>query len=65
MNGVILFYITKKSYYLIIFFDFAKEYLLYLYFIKKKTKQKIFLFITIKIIYEYIFHTLWNKKNYN
>ena len=61
--GVILFSLTKKSIYLIIFFDFIKEYLLYKHFYKNYN-DKIYYFIIIKIIIEIIMHKFINKHNY-
>jgi hypothetical protein len=61
--GVMLFYITKNSRWLIIFFDFAKEYLLYL-FIFGKNYLYIPIFIIGKIGFEYYFHTIFNPNHY-
>ena len=61
--GVILFTITKDSIYLIIFFDFVKEYLLYL-FIFGKNYNYILFFVIGKICFEYYYHTIHNKNNY-
>jgi hypothetical protein len=61
--GVILFYITKDSKWLIIFFDFAKEYLIYL-FIFGKNYLCIPYFIILKICFEYYCHTKYNLNNY-
>jgi len=61
--GVILFYYTKNSQWLIIFFDFVKEYLIYLYFFKDSTLMLIVM-ILLKIVFEFIFHTYHNKNNY-
>jgi hypothetical protein len=61
--GVILFYITKNSKWLIIFFDFAKEYLIYL-FIFGENYFYIPYFIFFKICFEYYYHTKHNLNNY-
>lgn len=61
--GVILFYFTKSSKWLIIFFDFVKEYLIYL-FIFKKNYVYIPLFMFVKICFEYYFHIFVNQNNY-
>lgn len=53
--GVILFCITKDNKWLIIFFDFVKEYLLY-YFIFGNNNSYIFIFILLKINFEYYLH---------
>lgn len=53
--GVILFNITKKRIWLVVFFDFMKEYLLYRYFIGKNNSY-LPLFILGKIGFEYYFH---------
>lgn len=61
--GVILFGISGLSKYLIIFFDFVKEYMLYKYiFADKYTYLPIF--VIFKIIFEYYFHSTVNKKQY-
>ena len=62
--GVILFYITKDSKWLIIFFDFAKEYLIYL-FIFGQNYLYIPYFIILKICFEYYYHTKHNLNNYS
>jgi len=61
--GVLLFLLTRKSYPLIIFFDFVKEYLLYRY-IFGTNYSYICLFILFKIIFEFYFHTFYNKSSY-
>lgn len=61
--GVILFGISGLSKYLIIFFDFVKEYMLYKYiFADNYTYLPIA--IIFKIIFEYYFHSNVNKKQY-
>lgn len=61
--GVILFYFSKNSQWLILFFDFAKEYLLYLFFFGEKYLY-IPIFVLLKIIFEYYYHTMHNINNY-
>ena len=61
--GVLLFYITKNSKWLILFFDFAKEYLLYI-FIFGNNYVYLPLFILSKIFFEYYHHTINNYNNY-
>lgn len=61
--GVILFGITGLSIYLVIFFDFIKEYLLYIYLFKNNNSY-IYLFIVGKILIEYIHHNYLNKNSY-
>lgn len=61
--GVILFVITKDSRWLILFFDFAKEYLLYL-FLFRNNYSYIPIFVLFKICYEYYYHTIHNKNSY-
>jgi len=53
--GVILFNITKNWIWLVIFFDFIKEYLVYLHFFRKNNKYLPF-FIIGKIGFEYYLH---------
>ena len=61
--GVSLFLITKDRRWLIIFFDFIKEYLLYLYITKSKKNNKLLItLIVLKIIYEYAIHVIGKKK---
>jgi hypothetical protein len=60
--GVIFFTQTKNSYYLVIFFDFIKEYLIYKYFFGNNYSY-IYIFIILKIIFEYLLHIVHN--NYN
>ena len=61
--GVVLFYFTKNSMWLIFFFDFAKEFLLYLY-IFGKNYAYLPLCMVCKIGFEYYFHTIVNKPHY-
>ena len=61
--GVILFSMTKDSKWLIIFFDFIKEYLLYLYLFGNDYRY-IAVFILSKIGFEYFHHTITNPNNY-
>jgi len=55
MLGVILFYFTKNSKWLVIFFDFVKEYFLYV-FVFGYDYSYIPAFITGKILFEYQKH---------
>lgn len=61
--GVILFYFTKASYWLILFFDFVKEYMVYIYIFKDNYKYLPFAAIA-KILFEYYFHSSVNKEKY-
>lgn len=61
--GVTLFYITKDSSWLILFFDFIKEYLLYL-FIFNRNYSYILVCIFLKICFEFYFHKKVNNANY-
>jgi len=61
--GVILFCLTKNSIWLIVFFDFIKEYLLYLFIFGNKFIYLPF-FMVCKIIFEYYLHTKVNKSHY-
>ena len=60
--GVILFNASKKRVWLVPFFDFIKEYLLYLYFIGKNNTF-LPIFIIMKIIFEYYFHIYRQSKS--
>ena len=61
--GIILFYKSKNSKWFIIFFDFAKEYILYSYIFNNNCNY-IILFIILKILFEYYHHTINNPNNY-
>ena len=61
--GVILFSTTKNSKSLVVFFDFVKEYLLYLFLFGKNFKYLPFC-ITLKMCFEYYFHSVVNKSHY-
>ena len=61
--GVVLFSLTKNSKWLIFFFDFVKEYLLYL-FVFGRNYNYMPVFILCKIVFEYYFHTKINKPQY-
>lgn len=61
--GVLLFGLSKRTFWLIIFFDFVKEYMIYLYFFMNANNYLQF-FIVCKIIFEYYFHTVVNKSKY-
>lgn len=60
--GVVLFSITKKSIWLVVFFDFVKEYLVYSFVFGKNT-QYLPIFILLKIAFEYYFHMIYNKNS--
>jgi|LauGreDrversion4_2_1035121.scaffolds.fasta_scaffold475563_2 hypothetical protein len=62
--GVFLFCLTKESVWLIVFFDFVKEYLFYL-FIFGKNDAYIPLFMIGKIGFEYYWHKVQNDTDYN
>lgn len=53
--GVLLFYATGNCKWLILFFDFVKEHMLYLYFFGKQYSW-LFLFLGLKIVFEYYMH---------
>lgn len=61
--GVILFSITKNSIYLMLFFDFVKEYLFYS-FVFKNNYIYLPLFVICKIAYEIYLHSVLNKLHY-
>jgi hypothetical protein len=61
--GVILFSLTKNSIYLMVFFDFVKEYLLYS-FVFKNNYTYIPIIVICKIAYEIYFHSVINKLQY-
>ena len=61
--GVALFYLTKTSYWLIFFFDFVKEYMIYIYLFKNNLKY-LPLAVIAKIAFEYYFHSFVNKQIY-
>jgi hypothetical protein len=58
--GIILYLITNNTAWFIPFFDFIKEYLLYNYLFK--TNKYIFIFIILKIIYEYFNYSILNSR---
>ena len=59
MIGIILFITTHKKYFLVICFDFVKEYMLYKYLFASNYTYLPF-FVILKIIFEYVFHLLIN-----
>jgi len=61
--GVGFFSYTKDSSWLVLFFDFVKEYLLYLFVFGKNVTYLPF-FIALKILYEYLFHSIVNPSHY-
>jgi hypothetical protein len=63
MLGVFLFYVFRDSSWLILFFDFVKEHMLYMYFFGKKYTFLVG-FILLKIWFEYYFHTVVNVNHY-
>ncbi len=64
--GVIFFSITKKSYYLVIFADLFKEFLIYNIIMRNQPYKEGYLIIFIlKIIFEYFWHQNYNKKIYS
>ena len=58
--GIILYLLTSSTIWFIPFFDFIKEYLLYSYLFK--TNKYIFVFIILKIIYEYSQYSGFNLR---
>ncbi len=64
--GVILFSLTKKSYYLVIFADVFKEFLIYNVLMKNKPYKTGFIIVFIlKIVFEYYWHQKHNKIEYS
>ena len=63
ITGVLLFYFTEDSNYIILFFDFIKEYLLYL-FIFGNNYTYIPILMVCKIGFEYYFHKVHNRSAY-
>jgi len=59
--GVILFYFTKNGIWLVIFFDFIKEYLIYMFIFQNNYNYILPILILFKIIFEYYYHTIYNK----
>jgi hypothetical protein len=57
--GTVIYTLTYNKYYLVAFFDFVKEYMLYKYFFKQYTYLPIA--IILKIIFEYVMHLQINK----
>ena len=55
MIGIGLYIYTQNSRWLILFFDFMKEYLIYFFFLNKNLSY-IWIFIIIKIIGEIVYH---------
>jgi len=59
--GVIIFTLTRQKMSIVVFFDFVKEYLLYLFVFGKNYAYLPF-FICLKILYEYYIHIIeFNK----
>lgn len=61
--GVVLFCLSKNSIWLVVFFDFVKEYYVYRYFFHKNFTLVPYL-IVCKIGFEYAWHKLVNNANY-
>ena len=55
MVGIGLYIYTQNTRWLILFFDFVKEYLIYFFFLNKNLSY-IWIFIIIKIICEMVYH---------
>jgi hypothetical protein len=62
--GVVLFYFTKNSKWLIIFPDIFKEVWIFETFISKITIYNLIIIIILKDIFEYVWHTYKNKNKY-
>jgi len=58
--GVTMFLMTSNKYYLVIFFDFVKEYMLYKYFFNNNSYVLIICMI-LKILFEYVMHIKMNQ----
>lgn len=58
--GVILFYVTMNKKWLIIFFDFVKEYLIYLFFFGNNYLYLLPILMLSKICFEYYYHMIHN-----
>jgi hypothetical protein len=58
--GILLYISTNNKYYLVIFFDLIKEYMLYKYFLGKNLLY-LPLVIILKICFEYVLHLHINK----
>ena len=63
ITGVLLLYLTGDSNYIILFFDFIKEYLVYL-FIFGNNYTYIPILMVCKIGFEYYYHKVYNKSAY-
>jgi hypothetical protein len=61
--GAFMFSVTMDSSWLILFFDFVKEYLLYL-FLFGKNFNYLLPFIALKMLFESLFHTIHNPNHY-
>ena len=61
--GVFLFSVTKNSAWLVVFFDFVKEYMVYLFLFGKNVNY-LPIFIIGKIIFEAVYHNLVNPNHY-
>jgi|LakMenE18May11ns_1017448.scaffolds.fasta_scaffold9109326_1 hypothetical protein len=58
--GVIIFTLTRQKISIVVFFDFVKEYLLYLFIFGKNYTYLPFC-IFIKLLFEYYYHIFYNK----
>ena len=56
--GVVLFSVTENRFWLVLFFDFVKEYLIYLYIFKKDVKYLPFLMFC-----KSCFELFWHRNN--
>lgn len=63
ITGVLLLYLTGDSNYIILFFDFIKEYLVYLFIFGNNYSYMPILMIC-KICFEYYFHKVINHSAY-
>ena len=61
--GVVLFRITKNSFWLILFFDFVKEYMVY-FFLFNKNNAYLPILMFGKMCFEYLAHVVLTKKDF-
>jgi hypothetical protein len=61
--GVLLFYTTRSSVWLIVFFDFVKEHMLYMHLFGNNYAY-LLIFVVLKIAFEYYLHTFININHY-
>jgi hypothetical protein len=62
--GVILFCLSKNSIWLVVFFDFVKEYYVYRHFFHDNNYTLLPYLIVCKIGFEYAWHKHFNNTNY-